>query len=218
MLTHPDQKRILTAAGVDLTSKKMLCRPLGALKTFSPRDSLPPIFTVAWVGRPAIHFGREWKRINWFVEAIRRFPSAGRVALLGDALDSAYDALGKTGRECVYHSRAHTALEAYPAHYRTFDCVVVTSISEAGPICLFEALASGVPIISTRVGWAPQLIRRGENGFLVESIEGVVDALEQISRNRQEWFERRLAIRESLGGFTIEGWVDACLELARSLA
>jgi glycosyltransferase involved in cell wall biosynthesis len=48
---------------------------------------------------------------------------------------------------------------------RTF---VMNSLSEGGPRVLLEALACGIPVISTRVGIAPDVIRDGENGVFTD--------------------------------------------------
>ncbi len=40
--------------------------------------------------------------------------------------------------------------------------------TEASPIVLREAFAAGVPVIATRIGDVPEIIRDGENGLLVE--------------------------------------------------
>jgi len=48
------------------------------------------------------------------------------------------------------------------------DIVVLTSITEAFPNCLLEAMSQSKPILSTPVGGVPEMIRNGENGFLVK--------------------------------------------------
>ncbi len=52
--------------------------------------------------------------------------------------------------------------------YRQSRCLVCTSLSEGGPRVVAEAMACGVPVISTRVGLAAELIEHGENGFLID--------------------------------------------------
>ncbi len=52
--------------------------------------------------------------------------------------------------------------------YQGLDAYVCTSRTEGGPHPLLEAAACGVPLISTPVGLAPQLICDGDNGFLIE--------------------------------------------------
>lgn len=49
------------------------------------------------------------------------------------------------------------------------NMLVISSLgTEASPIVLREAFAAGVPVIATRVGDVPEVVRDGENGLLVE--------------------------------------------------
>jgi glycosyltransferase involved in cell wall biosynthesis len=52
--------------------------------------------------------------------------------------------------------------------YRQAKCLICTSYSEGGPRVVAESLACGVPVITTRVGIAAELVRDGENGFLCD--------------------------------------------------
>ena len=52
--------------------------------------------------------------------------------------------------------------------YHSIDVYVCASRSEGTPNPALEALACGVPVVTTRVGNMPELIRDGENGFLVD--------------------------------------------------
>jgi N-acetyl-alpha-D-glucosaminyl L-malate synthase BshA len=45
---------------------------------------------------------------------------------------------------------------------------LITSLNEGSPLALIESLAVGVPVVSSRVGGVPELIKHGVNGFLVE--------------------------------------------------
>lgn len=51
--------------------------------------------------------------------------------------------------------------------YHALDVYLVTSREEGGPMGLMESMASGVPVVSTRVGMAPDLIEDGQTGNLV---------------------------------------------------
>ena len=46
------------------------------------------------------------------------------------------------------------------------DIFVCTSNSEGGPIALWEAMSMSIPVVSTKVGGAPQYIKNGFNGYL----------------------------------------------------
>lgn len=81
--------------------------------------------------------------------------------------------------------------------YKALDLYLVTSRIEGGPQAILEAMASGVPLVSTRVGMAPDVIIDGENGFLaqVEDIGGIVQKAKIIIENqtlRQKIIENAL--------------------------
>jgi glycosyltransferase involved in cell wall biosynthesis len=48
------------------------------------------------------------------------------------------------------------------------DAFVLPSRSEGYSLALLEALGAGLPVVSTRVGIAPEVVIEGKNGFLVE--------------------------------------------------
>ena len=63
--------------------------------------------------------------------------------------------------------------------YFALDAYVVPSRQEGGPKSVLEAMASGVPIVSTRSGQATELMEDGVNGRLVEvdDAEALAEAL-----------------------------------------
>jgi len=52
--------------------------------------------------------------------------------------------------------------------YAGIDALLLTSLNEGTPITLFEAMASGVPVIATAVGGVTDLISDGQSGYLCE--------------------------------------------------
>jgi glycosyltransferase involved in cell wall biosynthesis len=71
--------------------------------------------------------------------------------------------------------------EEIPALYHALDLCLVTSRQEGGPKAVLESMASGIPLVTTRVGQAMDIVRDGENGFMVavEDAEGLVHAAER---------------------------------------
>jgi glycosyltransferase involved in cell wall biosynthesis len=67
-----------------------------------------------------------------------------------------------------YVHRQVDRYEDVAALYRPLDAYVVSSRQEGGPKGVLEAMAAGVPLVSTAVGQATDLVRSGENGWLVE--------------------------------------------------
>jgi glycosyltransferase involved in cell wall biosynthesis len=52
--------------------------------------------------------------------------------------------------------------------YQQADIVMLTSDREGVPNVILEAMASGLPVIATRVGGIPEIIEHGRTGLLVE--------------------------------------------------
>lgn len=75
-------------------------------------------------------------------------------------------------------------------------------------LVMIEALASGTPVIAYRSGSVPEVIQHAETGFVCDSFNeavGAVERLERIDRRRcREEFERR---------FSVEAMVDRYLSL-----
>lgn len=61
--------------------------------------------------------------------------------------------------------------------YHALDLYFVTSREEGGPMGLMESMASGVPVVSTAVGMAPDLVVDGVTGGLAKSedVEGIAE-------------------------------------------
>lgn len=52
--------------------------------------------------------------------------------------------------------------------FQALDLYIVASRQEGGPKAILESMASGVPLVTTRVGQAMDLVRHGQNGWLAE--------------------------------------------------
>jgi len=55
-----------------------------------------------------------------------------------------------------------------PAVFNEFDVVVSSSLSEAMPLAVMEAMASGLPVVACKVGGIPDLIAHGVTGWLAD--------------------------------------------------
>lgn len=65
----------------------------------------------------------------------------------------------------------HVYLDSYydiVPYYHVLDLYIVASREEGGPKAILESFATGTPLLTTRVGMAPDVVRDGQNGFLVE--------------------------------------------------
>jgi glycosyltransferase involved in cell wall biosynthesis len=77
----------------------------------------------------------------------------------------------KRGLEQLGVPYSHRFLSDYHAivpYYQALDLYLIASRTEGGPKALLEAWATGVPLVTTRVGMAPEMIVDGVNGFIVD--------------------------------------------------
>ncbi|MFA6020135.1 MAG: glycosyltransferase family 4 protein [Rhodospirillales bacterium] len=104
-----------------------------------------------------------------FVEAVEKlskdFPVF--VLLTGPARGYVKKRLEKAGIPYAHHvlPRADMVSEAFHA----LDLYIVASREEGGPKAVLESLASGVSLVSTRVGMAEDVVRHEINGLLVDA-------------------------------------------------
>ncbi|MDY6864174.1 MAG: glycosyltransferase family 4 protein [Thermodesulfobacteriota bacterium] len=70
--------------------------------------------------------------------------------------------------------------------YQSLDAYICSSRTEGGPHPLLEASSCGIPVISTKVGIAPELIEENVNGILIErSVPAIRDAIIRLRDNRE---------------------------------
>jgi glycosyltransferase involved in cell wall biosynthesis len=106
----------------------------------------------------------------------RTFPGA-TVTICGsgperDRLAALAQALG-IGEAVVFTGRVDN--DQIAGFYRTADVMLNPSLADNMPISVLEALATGVPVVSTRVGGVPYLVQDGTTALLVPP--GDVDAM-----------------------------------------
>ena len=63
---------------------------------------------------------------------------------------------------------SQTQVQQY-LHEHNADFLICTSESEGIPVSMMEAMGYGIPILSTEVGGIPEIVKDGENGYLMPS-------------------------------------------------
>jgi glycosyltransferase involved in cell wall biosynthesis len=121
------------------------------------------------------------------VSALRRVQTAIpelRVLLTGPARGYVRQELDRAGVPYA-HALVSTRRELAAA-YHAVDVCVVPARQEGGPKSVLESMASGVPLVTTRVGQATELVEDGANGWLVdvEDADGLAERVLAIHAGR----------------------------------
>ncbi len=100
------------------------------------------------------------------------------------------------------------------------DAFVLSSWQEGNPLCVMEAMAAGLPVISTAVGGVPELIWPGIHGLLTEpgSVESFAHAMSTMMRDTE--FREECALRSAQRAarkFDVQGMIDGYDSLYRHL-
>ena len=110
--------------------------------------------------------------------------------------------------------------EDIAGYYRLFDAFLLPSLNEGTPVSAIEALASATPVVATRVGGVPDVVRDGLDGFLVEpgNTDAAADRLAELAADpalRARLGESgRLYVRER---YSVDRLVDDVDRLYRTL-
>lgn len=194
-------------------------RPLLERREARERLGLPGEgFVAGWVGR----LSRE-KGPGVFLEAMARVRDRD-----GDVTGSM---IGGGGRASSVEERARELglgdrvrfqgrIPAAARLYRAFDVFVLSSRTEGTPVSLLEAMDAGVPVVATRVGGVPDVVRDGEEALLVppEDPEALARAILGVRRRPEEARRRaRAADRRLSERFAREPWLDATEEIYREV-
>jgi hypothetical protein len=124
---------------------------------FFPKNISTKEFTIGWAGDPEYCGGKDRKGVYGILTPVAKALSIN--------LELALD---------IPHSNMVD-------FYNKLDVCVCVSEDDGGPNHILEAQACGIPVVSTRVGIAEELIKDGHNGLLIDrSKADLTSALEKL--------------------------------------
>jgi len=175
-------------------------------------------FVVGWIGRMTAV-----KRTDIVLRSFRRLKDEGVDAVLcmvGDGPDrrSVEDLAGELGvmRDSLFPGYQ----EDVGPFFAAFDVFVLPSGNEGTPVTAIEALASGCPVVATRVGGVPDVVTDGEAGFLVEpgDVEELAARLSQLANDPGLRTQMSAAGRERMRSrYAVDRLIDDIDRLYRDL-
>jgi glycosyltransferase involved in cell wall biosynthesis len=160
-------------------------------------NAISPSGKASGDSRRVIYVGRliDVKGVEYLIRAMKIIRNKASLLVVGDGKDrKGLERLskgldvrfaGEVGRDRIIE-------------YMGESCVLVLpSISEGFPNIVLEAMSLGVPVIASRVGGIPDIVKDGETGFLVEpgnprDIAKYIDLLLGNRKLRREMSEKSL--------------------------
>jgi glycosyltransferase involved in cell wall biosynthesis len=175
-------------------------------------------FVVGWFGRMT-----GVKRTPDVVRAFRGLVDTGvdgRLLLVGDGperdgLERLAHELGVM-RRCLFLGYQ----EEVGRYYDAVDALVLPSGNEGTPVSVIESLAAARPVVATRVGGTPDVVRDGLDGFLVElgDVESIAGRLRELAADPARRAQMGAAGKEHVRErYAVERLVDDTERLYRSL-
>jgi len=105
-------------------------------------------------------------------------------------------------------------------YYAQADVFVLPTIEDGFPTVIPQAMACGLPVVTTRHGSGPDIVQDGENGFLIpiRNVDAIVERLSDLSKDRVKCFEMgRNARRTVEVGFSWPDYGKRSLQLYESV-
>jgi sugar transferase (PEP-CTERM/EpsH1 system associated) len=160
--------------------------------------------------------------VHAFITAVRTAPDLAlrlRLVLIGD---------GRLRNEALQLLTSHNLADRawLPGEFQRiheilqgFDVFACPSLSEGISNTILEAMASGLPVLATRVGGNPELVTDGITGSLVQRADSnaMAQAIIEYGRQPEMRVDRgRRARKDALARFSLQVMVDAYTGLYQS--
>jgi glycosyltransferase involved in cell wall biosynthesis len=191
--------------------------PPAEVASLRARLGLPPgariLLTIGRLSREKGH--RDLVRAIHVLRALRQ-ELEFRLVIVGDGPERAgirtlTSALGLEGEVLLAGHQSNVQ-----PFYALADLFVLPSRSEGSPNVLLEAMAAGVPVVSTGVGGVPEIVRHGESALLVKAGDTRAMAEAILRLLQDSGLARSLAQAASQAvsrNHTPEGYLRALVEL-----
>ncbi len=98
------------------------------------------------------------------------------------------------------------ALPQASLYLKAFDSFVLPSIKEGFPYTILEAMAAGLPIVTSAVGGIPEIIQNKKNGLLIfsKNPKAIAESLVEIAKNKSLKDNLSFAAKKRSQDFTLD--------------
>jgi glycosyltransferase involved in cell wall biosynthesis len=135
------------------------------------------------------------------IRALQNIPDLApslRLIMLGNGSETVKPLLRAAKLDRLVEHIGPVAMDQRADFYKRADLFVLPTYAECLPISMLEAMAAGLPVISTTVGGIPDLIEDGVEGYLVApgDVEALADRIARLIKDPTE--RRRMGERARL--------------------
>lgn len=222
-VTHSEMEQIVLESGIapekvhriPIGIEASYFRPADALLRSRARDALglpDSAFVVGSFQKDGVGWGEglEPKLVKGpdvladALEVVQRDVPELHVLLSGPARGYVRERLGRAGIPYV-----HRLLDRHrdvATLYHAIDAYIVSSRQEGGPKAILESMACGVPLVTTRVGQAMDIVEHGRNAFMVEpeDAEGLAEWVVRVAAGGDDLVDMRSAGFDTVSASTYE--------------
>ena len=150
--------------------------------------------------------GSGWER-KGLTQAIRGLQASPELSLIVLGRDKAQHAFEKLAAKLGVQKQIHFAgvQSDVASYYGAADFFVLPTLYDPFPNSILEAMASGLPILTTTKCGAAEMITNGENGYILDSLDdtGWQNVMQKCS-NREQCRSMGLQARSKVEPFTYD--------------
>jgi glycosyltransferase involved in cell wall biosynthesis len=173
------------------------------LGRFQPSSELSDIHRIVFVGRLSAN-----KRIDLMIEAVTNSPGFTLDIIgEGEEYQNLAEMIKKLGCKEYIQLLGSISMESIPALLVQYDVLLLNSVTEGMPMVILEAMASGLVIISTKVGAIGDMLTEAENCLFTDGTsDGIRNALMNLSAlDARKIRENNLAKAHDYSHLTVNG-------------
>ena len=215
-ISHQNQKFLAQYYGLPETAISVVCNPVELAKFDNLKPRTNDGFTFITAGRFSAQKNQKLM-LRAFAEFLGKGHDANLV-MLGKGEEE--ENLKALARELGISERINFAgfVVNVEDYLNNADVFLLSSDFEALPLALLEAMAAGLPIISTDVGGVRDIVT--DNGLLTSAGEltGMVQAMEKLYLDRELRLEMAGASRKNVRAYDVTNTVAGYSELYRRSA
>ncbi|MBI4713968.1 glycosyltransferase [Candidatus Uhrbacteria bacterium] len=190
-----------------ICNTRVIPNPTPKYVSRTERETTPPSGSIRFlfVGQVEPHKG-----IDILLSAVSQISFPFELHIAGDGTSAKRVVeKSKTDPRIVFHG--FISLEHIRRLMRECDVVVLPSFCyENSPTVIYESFQVGTPVIASKIGGIPELVKDGENGLLVEpaNVGELARALTRFSQERELFWSKTKEIQNSAERFSIKKYVD----------